>query len=93
MRAPMQRGLGVSTFPWGRATDAREKESPLTVYDPRSRAVKSPGSKVRQIMVVDSLREPRPRVFGLTRLQVAIDQLDRFDTQTSRSPIGILTNE
>ncbi|PKI39698.1 hypothetical protein CRG98_039911 [Punica granatum] len=30
---PMQRGLGVSTFP-GTQTDAREKESPLTVYDP-----------------------------------------------------------
>ncbi|OWM65114.1 hypothetical protein CDL15_Pgr027184 [Punica granatum] len=31
---PMQRRLGVSTFPWGCATDTREKESPLTVYDP-----------------------------------------------------------
>ncbi|PKI49289.1 hypothetical protein CRG98_030332 [Punica granatum] len=31
---PTQRGLGVSTFPWGCATDTREKESPLTVYDP-----------------------------------------------------------
>ncbi|PKI61302.1 hypothetical protein CRG98_018293 [Punica granatum] len=30
----MQCGLGVSTFPWGRATHACEKESPLTVYDP-----------------------------------------------------------
>ncbi|OWM63471.1 hypothetical protein CDL15_Pgr010119 [Punica granatum] len=29
-----KRGLGVSTFPWGCATDTREKESPLTVYDP-----------------------------------------------------------
>ncbi|PKI51803.1 hypothetical protein CRG98_027803 [Punica granatum] len=31
---PMERGLGVSTFPWGRMADARENESPLTVYDP-----------------------------------------------------------
>ncbi|PKI37780.1 hypothetical protein CRG98_041830 [Punica granatum] len=31
---PIQRGLGVPTFPWGCATDTREKESPLTVYDP-----------------------------------------------------------
>ncbi|PKI71841.1 hypothetical protein CRG98_007780 [Punica granatum] len=37
--APMQRGLGVSTFPWGSATDAHEKESPLTVYDPKDKEV------------------------------------------------------
>ncbi|PKI66971.1 hypothetical protein CRG98_012636 [Punica granatum] len=30
---PMQRGLGVSTFPWRRTADAHEKESSLTVYD------------------------------------------------------------
>ncbi|PKI70947.1 hypothetical protein CRG98_008680 [Punica granatum] len=26
-------GLGVFTFPWGRVTDTRENESPLTVYN------------------------------------------------------------
>ncbi|PKI40047.1 hypothetical protein CRG98_039562 [Punica granatum] len=34
MREPMQRGLGVSTFPRTR-DGAREKESPLPVYDPK----------------------------------------------------------
>ncbi|PKH94103.1 hypothetical protein CRG98_049760, partial [Punica granatum] len=33
----MQRGLGVSTFPWGCATDAREKESPLSILRPEGR--------------------------------------------------------
>ncbi|PKI52155.1 hypothetical protein CRG98_027451 [Punica granatum] len=28
-------GLGVSTFPWGRVTDTREKKSPLPIYDPK----------------------------------------------------------
>ncbi|PKI76918.1 hypothetical protein CRG98_002705 [Punica granatum] len=34
MRAPSH-GLGVSTFPWGRATNTRDKKSPLPVYDPK----------------------------------------------------------
>ncbi|PKI72872.1 hypothetical protein CRG98_006740 [Punica granatum] len=31
------RGLGVSTFPWGRVTDTRKKESPLIILEPEGR--------------------------------------------------------
>ncbi|PKI74531.1 hypothetical protein CRG98_005073 [Punica granatum] len=34
MRA-LWRGLGVSTFPWGRVMDTRETESSLPIYDPK----------------------------------------------------------
>ncbi|PKI61327.1 hypothetical protein CRG98_018282 [Punica granatum] len=43
---------------------------------------------VHRTVMVDPLREPKPRVFELTHLLVIIDRLDRFDTRTSRSPIG-----
>ncbi|PKI74534.1 hypothetical protein CRG98_005076 [Punica granatum] len=35
------RNLGVSTFPWGRVTDTREKESPLHIYDPKVKGRKT----------------------------------------------------
>ncbi|PKI66184.1 hypothetical protein CRG98_013437 [Punica granatum] len=38
-------GLGVSTFPWGRVMDTREKELALPVYDPKVRASELPGSR------------------------------------------------
>ncbi|PKI47796.1 hypothetical protein CRG98_031812 [Punica granatum] len=62
----------------GRATDTREKESPLAILRP----------EVHRTVMVDSLREPNSRVFELTHLSVIIDRLDRFDARTSRSPIG-----
>ncbi|PKI60381.1 hypothetical protein CRG98_019230 [Punica granatum] len=59
----------------------------------RSRAVESLGSRgtgvtVHRTVRVDSLREPKPRIFELTYLSVTIARLDRFDTRTSRLPIG-----
>ncbi|PKI72094.1 hypothetical protein CRG98_007481 [Punica granatum] len=40
------RGLGVSTFPWGRVTDTREKKSPLIILRPKGRGrISYPGSR------------------------------------------------
>ncbi|PKI41479.1 hypothetical protein CRG98_038126 [Punica granatum] len=37
MRTFGSRGLGVSTFPWRRVTDTREKELPLIILRPEGR--------------------------------------------------------
>ncbi|PKI53183.1 hypothetical protein CRG98_026424 [Punica granatum] len=40
MRAFGSRGLGVSTFPWGRVTDTRERRSRhSSFYNPKSRVI------------------------------------------------------
>ncbi|PKI59366.1 hypothetical protein CRG98_020234 [Punica granatum] len=47
------RGLGVSTFPWGRVTDTREKESPLIILRPEGRGrISYPGSRGMEYLVV-----------------------------------------
>ncbi|PKI75964.1 hypothetical protein CRG98_003622 [Punica granatum] len=47
------RGLGVSTFPWGRVIDTREKESPLIILRPESRGLISyPGSRGMEHLVI-----------------------------------------
>ncbi|PKI51019.1 hypothetical protein CRG98_028591 [Punica granatum] len=46
LSGPASRGLGVSTFPWGRVTDTCEKESPLIILRPEGRGrISYPGSK------------------------------------------------
>ncbi|OWM84558.1 hypothetical protein CDL15_Pgr000998 [Punica granatum] len=37
----LSHGLGVSTFPWGRVTDTREKELPLAILRPKDRGLAS----------------------------------------------------
>ncbi|PKI60792.1 hypothetical protein CRG98_018781 [Punica granatum] len=49
----LSHGLGVSTFPWGRVTDTREKESPLAILRSEDRGPANyPSLGVREITVL-----------------------------------------